>query len=194
MSVINSAKKEINFKIVYYGPAQSGKTTTLNQLNSSLEASKKSKVKKVVATERTLFFDFLPLSSVEISGYKTKFQVYTVPGQELYENNRRILLKGVDGVVFVADSTIDRLEDNIKSLKELVGHLNDMGYKANEIPLVIQYNKRDLKDAIPVDELRRTINTLHVPDFETSAISGDGVLAAFQECLRSVVGSLKAMI
>ncbi len=193
MSVINSAKKEINFKVIYYGPAQSGKTTSLNQLNLQIEAKKKSKIKRVPQTESTLFFDFLPLASSDINGYKTHFQVYTVPGQDLYENSRRILLKGVDGIIFVADSQIDRIEDNVKSLKELAAHLKNMGYALQEVPLVIQYNKRDLDSAVSLDELRRVVNSLHVPDFETTAIKGEGVLPAFQCCLREVVSSLKSL-
>lgn len=193
MSVINSAKKEINFKIVYYGPALSGKTTSLTQLNQALEAKKKSKVKsKTDQTERTLFFDFLPLTSTDIRGFKTHFQVYTVPGQPLYDNSRKLLLKGVDGLIFVADSQIDRLEENIKSMKELAGHLRSMGYSTNDVPIVIQYNKRDLPTSASIDELRRVVNTLHVPDFETSAIKGSGVLEAFQTCIKSVLASMKS--
>lgn len=193
MSVINSSKKEINFKIVYYGPALSGKSTSLTQLNQALEAKKKSKVKsKTDQTERTLFFDFLPLTSTDIRGFKTHFQVYTVPGQPLYDNSRKLLLKGVDGIIFVADSQIDRLEENIKSMKELAGYLRSMGYNTNDVPIVIQYNKRDLPTSVSIDELRRVVNTLHVPDFETSAIKGSGVLEAFQTCIKSVLASMKS--
>ena len=191
MAVIDSSKKEINFKIVYYGPAQSGKTTSIRQLQSQI-GDKKSAVKKVNGSgENTLFFDFLALSSGEIGGYKTRFQVYTVPGQVLYEDSRKLLLKGVDGVIFVADSQLDKLDDNLYSLNELKALLHQMGQNLQEVPMVIQYNKRDLPGAPPLDELRKTINVHHVPDFETVAIKGEGILAGFKECARQVLMTLK---
>src|SRR3989338_9811988 len=144
MSVINTSKKEINFKIVYYGPGLSGKTTTLQQLQTQVQSKGKSKVKAVPKTEKTLFFDFLPLSSNGIKGFKTRFQVYPVPGQPLYEDSRRLLLKGVDGIIFVADAQLDRIQDNLNSLEELKVLLHEMGYTPQEIPMVIQLNKVDL--------------------------------------------------
>ena len=154
-------------------------------------AKRKSPIKKAAPTERTLFFDFLPLTSKDIKGFKPRIQVYTVPGQDMYENSRKLLLKGVDGVVFVADSQIDRLQDNLKSMDELLGALKDMGQSLQDVPLVIQYNKRDLPDAADLDELRRVVNAYHVPDFESSANKGEGVLKAFQSCLRNVIANLK---
>lgn len=192
MAVINSSKKEINFKIIYYGPALSGKTTSIHQLQVQVKSKKKSAIKKALpVADKTFFFDFLALSSDEIGGYKTRFQIYTVPGQVLYEDSRKILLKGVDGIIFVADSQLDKVQDNLQSLEELRGQLRQMGYAPQEIPLVMQYNKRDLKDIPPVDELRKTINIFHVPDFETIAIRGVGIMDAFKECLRQVVLTLK---
>src|SRR3990167_10696693 len=187
MAVIDSTKKEINFKIVYYGPAESGKTTTLQELHSSVKSKKKSEVTKASKTERTIFFDFLALKSDSIGGYKTRFQVYTVPGQPLYEDSRRLLLKGVDGVIFVADSKLERLKDNLDSTEELRGHIQKMGYIPKDIPMVIQYNKRDLPDACALDELRKVINTFHVPDYETVALTGKGILEPFQEILRQII-------
>lgn len=191
MAVIDSKKKEINFKIVYYGPALAGKTTSLQQLQSQVDSKKKTTIKKHPKTEHTLFFDFLPLASGEIGGYKTRFQVYTVPGQALYDQTRRLLLKGVDGIIFVADSQLDRLQDNLQSLEELRHHLQEMGYAPQEIPLVLQYNKRDLPSTPPIEELRKAINLFHVPDFETVATRGTGILDAFKECVKDVMMTLK---
>ncbi len=193
MPIIDSENKEINFKIVYYGPALSGKTTSIQQLNHLVDTKKKSKVKKSTEAERTLFFDFLPLTSSEIKGFKPHFHIYTVPGQELYEHSRRLLLKGVDGIIFVADSQIDKIQENLKSFEELTNLLKNLGYGPHDIPLVIQYNKRDLPNAASLAELQKILNTHHVPDFEASAIKGEGVLNAFQACLRQVLGSLKSL-
>ncbi|HBF12779.1 MAG TPA: gliding-motility protein MglA [Deltaproteobacteria bacterium] len=191
MAVIDSNKKEINFKIVYYGPARSGKTSSIHAVQEGIQVSKKSKIKKNLETDKTIFFDFLALSSEAIGGYKTKFQVYTVPGQVLYEDSRKLLLKGVDGLLFVADSRLEKLEDNIRSMSELRDHLQAMGYVPGDIPTVLQYNKRDLPSAPQVDELRKTLNIYHWADFETVAIKGQGVVDAFKECVRQVVLNLK---
>lgn len=190
MAVIDSTKQEINLKIIYYGPAEAGKSTSLSQLQNLIHSNKKSRVTKKDQTEKTLFFDFIALSSDQIGGYKTRFQVYTVPGDSFYEDSRKYILKGVDGIIFVADSQIEKLQSNLDSLKELTAHLEEMGYTLKEIPIVIQYNKRDLKYLPEVDDLRRAINQLHVPDFESVATKGDGVVEAFQECVRQVVGTL----
>ena len=189
--IIDSQNKEINFKIVYYGPGRSGKTTSLYQLRENIKGKIKTRVKKVNENEKTLFFDFLALSSTDIGGYKTRFQIYTVPGQVLYEDSRKLLLKGVDGLIFVADSQIDKLADNLTCLEELKGYLAQMGYNSNDIPIVIQYNKRDLPGTPPLDELRKVINIYHVPDFETVATRGEGIHEAFKECARQVLMNLK---
>lgn len=190
MSLLDPKKKEINFKIVFYGPALSGKTTTLHQIHNRLKSKKKSKIAKIPKTEKTHFFDFLALSSNGIKGFKTKFQIYTVPGQPLYENSRRLLLKGVDGIVFVADTQIERLHENVECLEELRGHLKKLGHSMNDIPIILQYNKRDLSEDCPLEDLRKIINIVHVPDFESIATKGKGVMGPFEECLRQVVLTL----
>ncbi|MBX7149403.1 gliding-motility protein MglA [bacterium] len=191
MAVIDSSKKEINFKIVYFGPGQTGKTTSLHQLQAALEGKGKGKPKKLEKSEKTLFFDFLALSSGEIAGYKTRFQIYSVPGQILYEDSRKLLLKGVDGIVFVADSQIDKVQENLACLEELRGHLQHMGYQPQEIPMVLNYNKRDLPNIPPIEELRKAVNIFHVPDFETVATSGEGVVDSFKELVKQVLNTLK---
>ncbi|EKD41810.1 MAG: hypothetical protein ACD_73C00515G0002 [uncultured bacterium] len=191
MAVIDSSKKEINFKIIYYGPGQSGKTTSLKQLQKLVGAKNKSDVKKIAAEERTIFFDFLALSSDAIGGYKTRFQVYTVPGQVLYDDARRVLLKGVDGIVFVADAQLEKIQDNLQSFEELRSHLLEMGYAPQDIPTVVQYNKIDLPSVPKLDELRRVLNIFHVPDFASVATKGEGVPEAFKECVKRVMLNLK---
>ncbi len=193
MSIVNPQSKEINCKIVYYGPALSGKTTSLMALQSKIKSKKKSGViHQVPQTERTLFFDFLGMSSKEkIKGYKTRFQVYTVPGQVLYEDSRKLLLNGVDGIVFVADSSLEYIEDSINSLQELKLNLAKLGYNPDEIPMVIQYNKRDSKTAARLDELKATINPQKLPDFETIASKGVGVVESFETLLKKVMMDLK---
>lgn len=191
MAVIDSKKKEINFKIVYYGPALSGKTTSIEQLQNLIKSKKKSKIKKHTTAERTLFFDFLALSSDQIGGYKTRFQVYTVPGQVLYDDARKLLLNGVDGIIFVADSQMEKIQEDLRSLEELSGHISNMGYSPQDVSMVIQYNKRDLPNSPSLHELQQVINKYHVPDFESIATKGEGVVPAFKECVRQVVSTLK---
>lgn len=193
MSIVNPQTKEINCKIVYYGPALSGKTTSLMALQSKIKSKKKSGViHQVPQTERTLFFDFLGMSSKEkIKGYKTRFQVYTVPGQVLYEDSRKLLLNGVDGIVFVADSSLEYIEDSINSMQELKLNLAKLGYNPDEIPMVIQYNKRDSKTAARLDELKATINPQKLPDFETIASKGVGVVESFETLVKKVMMDLK---
>lgn len=194
MSIINPQTKEINCKIVYYGPALSGKTTSLLSLQDKLMNDKRSGglVKKIPRTERTLFFDFMVLSSAaKIKGYQTKFQVYTVPGQVLYEDARKLLLNGVDGIIFVADSSLEYIEDSIQSYNELVFNLGRLGYDLEDIPTVIQYNKRDSATAARLDELRKVINPRKLPDFETVARKGVGVLESFETLLQQVIMDIK---
>jgi signal recognition particle receptor subunit beta len=192
MSIINPQTKEINCKIVYYGPALSGKTTSLMALQEKIKVSKKGVLKAVPKTERTMFFDFLGLSSGEsIKGYKTRFQVYTVPGQILYEDSRKLLLNGVDGIIFVADSSLEYLEDSLRSLNELSLNLTKLGYNPDDIPTVIQYNKRDSATAARVEDLRKAMNPRLLPDFESVASKGKGVVESFEALLRQVIMSLK---
>lgn len=193
MSIINPQTKEINCKIVYYGPALSGKTTSLKALQDKIKSKKKAAVlHKIPRTERTLFFDFMSLSSRErIQGYRTKFQVYTVPGQVLYEDSRKLLLHGVDGIIFVADSQLEYIENSIRSRDELRFNLGKLGYNPDDIPMVIQYNKRDSVTAARVDELRSVLNPNGLPDFETVARRGVGVFESFETLLKNVILDLK---
>ena len=164
MSFINYSSREINCKIVYYGPGLCGKTTNLQYVYAKTNPDAKGKmISLATETERTLFFDFLPLSLGEIRGFKTRFHLYTVPGQVFYDASRKLILKGVDGVVFVADSQIERMEANIESVENLRVNLAEQGYDLEKIPYVVQYNKRDLPNVATVDELRRLLNPRERP-------------------------------
>jgi signal recognition particle receptor subunit beta len=142
-------------------------------------------------TERTLFFDFLPLALGEIRGFKTRFHLYTVPGQVFYDASRKLILKGVDGVVFVADSQEERYEANIESIENLQVNLKEQGYELEKLPFVIQYNKRDLPNAMSVEELRRELNTLNVPDYEACAATGEGVFETLKAIAKLILIDLK---
>src|SRR5213595_493398 len=173
MSMINYASREINCKLVYYGPGLGGKTTNLEHIYSKVSPNTRGKmISLATETERTLFFDFLPVDLGTIRGFKTRFHLYTVPGQVYYNASRKLILKGVDGVVFVADSQIERMEANIESLDNLRSNLQEQGYNLDKLPFIIQYNKRDLPSAAPLEELRQLLNTTKVPDFEASATTG----------------------
>jgi mutual gliding-motility protein MglA len=159
MSFINYSSREINCKIVYYGPGLCGKTTNLQYIYANTNQQAKGKmISLATETERTLFFDFLPLSLGEIRGFKTRFHLYTVPGQVFYDASRKLILKGVDGVVFVADSQIERTEANVESVENLRTNLGEQGYDLDKIPYVIQYNKRDLPNAAPIRDLQASLN------------------------------------
>lgn len=192
MSFINYSAREINCKIVYYGPGLGGKTTNLQYIYDKTNPQAKGKmISLATETERTLFFDFLPLSLGEIKGFKTRFHLYTVPGQVFYDASRKLILKGVDGVVFVADSQIERMEANIDSMENLKQNLKEHGYDIEKIPLVIQYNKRDLPNAAPVEELRRVLNPRNLPDFEAVAPKGIGVFDTLKAVVKLVLIELK---
>lgn len=192
MSIFNPQLKEINCKVVYYGPALSGKTTSLLAVQDRIKIPSKAGIKRIPTGERTLFFDFLALSSpAQVKGYRTKFQVYTVPGQVLYDDVRKLLLSGVDGIVFVADSRLEYVEDSIRSLDELKLNLSKLDYDPREIPMVIQYNKRDCPTATAVKDLEKILNPGGLPQFETVATKGTGVSESFQEILRRLMMSLK---
>jgi hypothetical protein len=194
MSFINYASREINCKIVYYGPGLCGKTTNLQFIYSKTNPDLKGKmISLATETERTLFFDFLPLALGEIRGFKTRFHLYTVPGQVFYDASRKLILKGVDGVVFVADSQIERMEANLESVDNLKLNLAEQGYALDKTPYIIQYNKRDLPNAAPLDEIRRLLNPDGVPDFEACAPSGKGVFETLKAIARSVLSDLKQM-
>ena len=182
MVVFNYSGGEINTKIVYYGPGLSGKTTNLEYIYSKMPLQIKGKmISMKTRTDRTLFFDFLPLDLGDISGFKLRFLLYTVPGQVYYNATRKLVLKGADAVIFVADSAPDKIQENIESLKNLETNLNEHDLSLDTIPWVIQYNKRDLEDAMPVAELDKALNVLHVPSFEAIASQGGGVYETFQK-------------
>ncbi len=192
MSFINYASREINCKIVYYGPGLCGKTTNLQFVYGKTAPEAKGKmISLATETERTLFFDFLPLMLGEIRGFKTRFHLYTVPGQVFYDASRKLILKGVDGVVFVADSQEERMDANIESLDNLRSNLEEQGYDLDKIPFVIQYNKRDLPNIIPVEELRRELNLTNVPDYEACASTGDGVFETLKAVAKLILVDLK---
>jgi signal recognition particle receptor subunit beta len=192
MSFINYSAREINCKMVYYGPGLCGKTTNLQFIyNKTRPESKGKMISLATETERTLFFDFLPLSLGEIRGFKTRFHLYTVPGQVFYDASRKLILKGVDGVCFVADSQLERMEANNESLDNLRYNLEEQGYDLDKLPYIIQYNKRDLPTAVPLDELRATLNTNNVPDFEASAVTGEGVFDTLKALAKQVLTELR---
>ncbi|HEY5975878.1 MAG TPA: ADP-ribosylation factor-like protein [Geobacteraceae bacterium] len=192
MSFINYASREINCKIVYYGPGLCGKTTNLQFVYQKTAPDAKGKmISLATETERTLFFDFLPLALGEIRGFKTRFHLYTVPGQVFYDASRKLILKGVDGVVFVADSQEERYEANIESLDNLRINLAEQGYDLDKIPFVVQYNKRDLPNALPLDELRHDLNPTRVPEFEACASTGEGVFETLKAVAKLILIDLK---
>jgi hypothetical protein len=159
MSMINYASREINCKIVYYGPGLGGKTTNLEHVYAKVAPDARGKlISLATETERTLFFDFLPVDLGTIRGFKTRFHLYTVPGQVYYNASRKLILKGVDGIVFVADSQMDRMEANQESMQNLYDNMQEYGYDLTRMPFVIQFNKRDLPNAAPLDELQAALN------------------------------------
>ena len=192
MSMINYASREINCKIVYYGTGLGGKTTNLEYIYSRVSPETKGKmISLATETERTLFFDFLPIDLGEVRGFKTRFHLYTVPGQVYYNASRRLILKGVDGLVFIGDSQANRAEANIESMHNLYENLETYGYDLETIPFAIQYNKRDMPNVLQVEELRAQINPMGVPDFEGVAIEGKGVFETLSCVSKLVVKSLQ---
>ncbi len=192
MSFINYASREINCKIVYYGPGLCGKTTNLQFIyQKTAEESKGKMISLATETERTLFFDFLPLALGEIRGFKTRFHLYTVPGQVFYDASRKLILKGVDGVVFVADSQEERFDANIESLENLKDNLEEQGFDLEKIPFVIQYNKRDLPNVSSVEELSNLLNPRKVPELEGCAMTGEGVFETLKAVAKLVLNDLK---
>lgn len=192
MSFINYLSREINCKIVYYGPGLCGKTTNLQYIYNKTNPDAKGKmISLATETERTLFFDFLPLALGEIRGFKTRFHLYTVPGQVFYDASRKLILKGVDGVVFVADSQIARMEANLESMENLRTNLAEQGYSLDKLPYVIQYNKRDMPSIAPVEELRQMLNPNNIPDYEAVASTGMGVFETLKSVAKLVLTELK---
>lgn len=192
MSFINYATKEINCKIVFFGPGLSGKTTNVQYIYEQTQNDARGKLVTLsTENERTLFFDFLPLSVGDVRGYKTRFHLYTIPGQTFYEVSRQFILKGVDGIVFVADSQAERMEANIESFEGLEKSLDKQGYDLNKLPLVFQYNKRDLPGAVSIRELEATFNPMKRQYFEAVASRGQGVMETLQAVSQAVIKELK---
>src|SRR5436190_4658534 len=187
MVQINFALREVNCKIVYYGPGMSGKTTNLEIVHKKAPEANKGELTSI-ATEgdRTLFFDFMPLDLGTIAGMRTRFQLYTVPGQVYYNSTRKLVLQGVDGIVFVADSSESKMEENLESLENLKNNLAEYGKDIRELPIVLQYNKRDLPDALSVEQLNEKMNQWGCPYFEAVAITGEGVFPTLK-CLSGMV-------
>ena len=191
MSMINYASREINCKLVYYGPGLGGKTTNLEYIYNKVKPETRGKlISLATETERTLFFDFLPVDLGTIRGFNTRFHLYTVPGQVYYNASRRLILKGVDGVVFVADSQAERMDANIASLQNLYENLSDYGYDPQQLPIVLQYNKRDLPNIVSVEELRAELNPDGLPEFEAVAVKGIGVFDTLKVVSKLVLKSL----
>jgi signal recognition particle receptor subunit beta len=185
MSLVNHSTREITCKIVYYGPGRSGKTTNLQHIHANLPEERRGRmISLATETDRTLFFDFLPLELGTISGYQVRFQLYTVPGQVYYDSTRKLVLQGADGVVFVADSQPSRQEENLESFRNLQANLLDQGVDPRTLPVCLQFNKRDLPDALPRELLDRTLNYRGHLSSEASAATGAGVF----ETLRGISG------
>ena len=192
MSFVNYVTKEVNCKIVYYGPGLGGKTTNIQYVYKKTSGDSKGNIISLnTENERTLFFDFLPLDLGEIRGFKTRFHLYTVPGQVFYEASRKLILRGVDGIVFVADSQVERMEANIESLKSLEKNLLEQGYDIEKVPLVLQWNKRDLPNITSVKDLHDTLNKWNVPEFEAVAVKGTGVFDTLKMVSKLVLMNLK---
>ena len=195
MSFVNYQTKEINCKIVYYGPGLGGKTTNIQHIYSKTAGKNKGEMVSLnTENERTLFFDFLPLDLGEIRGFKTRLHLYTVPGQVFYEASRKLILRGVDGIVFVADSQIEKFDANLQSFESLKENLSEQGYDLNKVPLVMQWNKRDLPNVSPVSELERSLNKYDFPAFEASALSGEGVFDTLKMVSKLVLMNVKGSV
>ncbi|KHD88097.1 MAG: gliding-motility protein MglA [Bdellovibrio sp. ArHS] len=192
MSFINYNAKEIHCKVVYYGPSLGGKTTNIQWVYQKTAEDQKSKLVALnTDIERTLFFDFLPLNVGDIRGFKTRFHLYTVPGQVVYDASRKLILKGLDGVIFVADSQIERMDENLESLRNLERNLEQQGYDIKEIPLIMQYNKRDLPNVASLAELRSALNPYNAPEIEGCASEGKGVFESLKTVSKSIINVLK---
>ena len=192
MAIINQATKELQVKVVYYGPALCGKTTNLVQVHSHVQTAQGNKGKLVslaTSSDRTLFFDFLPIEAMTIKGFKTKFQLYTVPGQVVYNTTRQLVLRGVDGVVFVADSQDDKMEENVESFNNLQENLKTLKLNLDNIPYVLQYNKRDLPNVAPVDYMEYLLNNreVQVPSFTACAHKCEGVFETLNMITRMLL-------
>lgn len=192
MSFINYAAREINCKIVYYGAGLGGKTTNLQWIfDQTLGKTGGKMISLATETDRTLFFDFLPLDLGTVRGFKTRLHLYTVPGQVFYDASRKLILRGVDGVVFVADSQEERMDANLEAIENLQENLRERGYDFTKMPYVLQLNKRDLPSAVPAEELKRSLIRKNESAFESVAFKGIGVFETLKECGRLVLAELK---
>jgi len=193
MTFINYASREINCKIVYYGPGLCGKTTNLQYIYDKSNPGAKGKlISLATETDRTLFFDFLPLDLGTVRGFKTRFHLYTVPGQVFYDASRKLILKGVDGVIFVADSQVERMDANVESIENLVENLKSQGYDLGKIPYVLQLNKRDLPNVAPAEEMRQLLMRKNPPEpiVEACAPKGIGVFETLKAVAKLVLAEL----
>ena len=191
MTFINYASREINCKIVYYGPGLCGKTTNLQHIYDKSNVGTKGKlISLATETDRTLFFDFLPLELGTVRGFKTRFHLYTVPGQVFYDASRKLILKGVDGVIFVADSQEERMDANLEALDNLVTNLKGQGYDFNTIPYVLQFNKRDLPTAMPIEDMKKILCRRNETIVEASAYRGVGVFETLRAVAKVVLQEL----
>src|SRR5467141_465061 len=192
MSMINYASREINCKLVYYGPGLGGKTTNLEHIYGKVSPNARGKlISLATETERTLFFDFMPLELGTVRGFKTRFHLYTVPGQVFYEASRRLILKGADGVVFVADSQEERLDANLETLDNLREHLKEHKLDFGKIPYVLQLNKRDLPGVLAIEDLAKHLQVKGEPITEAVAVTGQGVFETLREVAKLVLAELK---
>ena len=192
MPFINFATKEINCKIVYYGPGLSGKTTNVKWIYEHIKPENRGEmITLATETERTLFFDFVPIEVSNVKGFKVRLHLYTTPGQIIYQASRKLILKGVDGIVFVADSQKDRHDANLDALDDMIENLKEYEVEIEDLPLAFQYNKRDLPDILPVEILKRDLNRWDRPDFEAIAAKGIGVIETLKEITKLVVKKLK---
>lgn len=192
MAILNHATKELQLKIVYYGPAMGGKTTNLVQIHDHIDMPPEAKGKLVslaTSTDRTLFFDFLPIQAISIKGFQVKFQLYTVPGQVIYNTTRQLVLRGVDGIVFVADSQYEKMAENVESFANLEENLNAMNLHLDDIPYVLQYNKRDLPNAAPIQYMEFLLNNrdVQVPSFPAVANKCEGVFETLNAIAKMVL-------
>ncbi len=192
MALVNYAAREINCKIVYYGTGLGGKTTNLKYIHSQLAPTTRGElISLATETERTLFFDFLPLDLGSVQGFKTRFSLYTVPGQVEYNASRKLILNGVDGIIFVADSDVMRAKENIESLQNMIENLSEYHLTLDNIPWVLQYNKRDLANAMPIERLEKDCNIRGVPSFEAVASEGLGVFATLKAISKLILNRLQ---
>ncbi|MCK5539428.1 MAG: GTPase [Deltaproteobacteria bacterium] len=192
MAIFNYKKREISSKIVYYGPALCGKTTNVQHIHQKLNPRQRGELVSLATdADRTLFFDFLPIELENVGGFKTRFQIYTVPGQVYYNSTRKAVLTGVDGVIFVADSKTSMKQENLESFNNLIENLKYYNRDISQIPLILQYNKRDLDDIMTMEELDQLLNQDQLPRFAASAVTGKGVLQTLTACCKQVLQDLK---